>query len=113
MDSDSEINDSFEDEVSQNEPGDTDQFKILLATDIHLGYKENDSIRGYYEWHSIWRIFLTEPFVLGEDTFNTFEEILKIGVASKVDFILLGGDLFHDTKPSPSCFNKCIRLLRK
>ncbi|XP_044758629.1 double-strand break repair protein MRE11 [Coccinella septempunctata] len=96
MDSEEDtINDSFEDdEMTQNEPIETDQFKIMLATDIHLGYKENDSIRG-------------------EDTFNTFEEILKIAIAAKVDFILLGGDLFHDTKPSPSCFNKCIRLLRK
>lgn len=50
---------------------------------------------------------------LGEDSFNTFEEILKIAVENEVDFILLGGDLFHDAKPSPYCFTKCLELLRK
>lgn len=30
-----------------------------------------------------------------------------------MDFILLGGDLFHDVKPSPYCIFKCIELLRK
>ena len=35
-------------------------FKILVATDNHLGYKEKDRIRGM-------------------DSFNAFEEVLKIG----------------------------------
>lgn len=50
---------------------------------------------------------------IGQDSFNTFEEILRIAVENEVDFILLGGDLFHDAKPSPYCFQKCLQLLRK
>ena len=49
----------------------------------------------------------------GEDSFITFEEILKYGVEKKADFILLGGDLFHDNKPSRKSLQKCMDLLRK
>lgn len=35
-----------------------------------------------------------------------FEEILRIGKVNEVDFILLGGDLFHDTNPSQSALQK-------
>ena len=35
----------------------------------------------------------------GKDSLNTFEEILKIGKQNEVDFILLGGDLFHENRP--------------
>lgn len=31
----------------------------------------------------------------------------------QVDFILLGGDLFHDNKPSRRCIHNCITLMRK
>lgn len=34
------------------------------------------------------------------DSFTTFEEILQLGVVNDVDFILLGGDLFHEVTPS-------------
>ncbi|KAF2896176.1 hypothetical protein ILUMI_09999 [Ignelater luminosus] len=71
-----------------------DTLKILVATDIHLGYKEKDAIRG-------------------EDTFVTFEEILQQATKNEVDFILLGGDLFHESKPSPYCIQRCLELLRK
>ncbi|XP_065209390.1 double-strand break repair protein MRE11 [Planococcus citri] len=79
--------------LSASSPPD-DTFKILVATDIHLGYAENDPVRG-------------------EDSFNTFEEILELAKANDVDFILLGGDLFHDNKPSTLCMFKCMALLRK
>lgn len=69
-------------------------FKILLASDIHLGAHEKDGVRG-------------------NDSFATFEEILKIGKDREVDFILLGGDLFDHNVPSPQCLQKCISLLRK
>lgn len=46
-------------------------FKILIASDIHLGYEEKDPLRG-------------------KDSVNTFEEILQIGEKHEVDFILLG-----------------------
>lgn len=62
---------------------DSSEFRILISTDNHVGYKENDRIRG-------------------NDSFLAFEEVLNI--ASKpdlnTDFVLLGGDLFHEHKPS-------------
>uniref|UniRef100_A0A4W3IIB2 Double-strand break repair protein n=1 Tax=Callorhinchus milii TaxID=7868 RepID=A0A4W3IIB2_CALMI len=73
---------------------DENTFKILIATDIHLGYLEKDAIRG-------------------NDTFVTFEEILRHAEENEVDFILLGGDLFHDNKPSRKTMHTCIQLLRK
>ncbi|XP_043247930.1 double-strand break repair protein MRE11 [Colletes gigas] len=73
-----------------------DTFKILIATDIHLGYDYNKK-RG----------------MDSEDSFVTFEEILQHGKKHEVDFILLGGDLFHDTKPSQTAIIKCMELMRK
>lgn len=44
---------------------DEDTFKILVATDIHLGYLEKDAIRG-------------------NDTFATFEEIMMCAKQNEV-----------------------------
>ena len=71
-----------------------DTIRILLATDCHIGYLEKDGIRG-------------------EDSFRTFDEILKIAVREKVDFVLLGGDLFHDNKPSRRALHEVMVMLRK
>ncbi|CAL7934459.1 unnamed protein product [Xylocopa violacea] len=73
-----------------------DEMKILIATDIHLGYQYNKK-RG----------------VDSDDSFTTFEEILQYGKQYEVDLILLGGDLFHDTRPSQTVLLKCLELLRK
>ncbi|XP_018412310.1 PREDICTED: double-strand break repair protein MRE11A [Nanorana parkeri] len=73
---------------------DEDTFKILVATDIHLGYMEKDAVRG-------------------NDTFVTFDEILRLAKDNEVDFLLLGGDLFHDNKPSRKTLHICMELLRK
>ncbi|XP_043668243.1 double-strand break repair protein MRE11 [Vespula pensylvanica] len=78
------------------EISDSDTFKILVATDIHLGY-QHERNKGQ----------------LLRDSFTTFEEILQYGKKYEVDFILLGGDLFHDTKPSQSTMIECMDLLRK
>ncbi|GFG28649.1 hypothetical protein Cfor_05677 [Coptotermes formosanus] len=51
--------------------------------------------------------------VLGEDTYTTFEEILCLAQENNVDLILLGGDLFHDSKPTPRCIHDCMSLIRK
>ncbi|XP_043488899.1 double-strand break repair protein MRE11 isoform X2 [Polistes fuscatus] len=73
-----------------------DTFRILIATDIHLGY-QHERNKG-------------QPL---NDSFTTFEEILQYGKKYQVDFILLGGDLFHDTKPSQTAMVECMDLLRK
>jgi len=68
--------------------------KIMVATDNHLGYNEKHG-------------------VLGDDSFIAFEEILQLCQKKDVDFLLLGGDLFHDNKPSANTYFKCLSLLRK
>lgn len=74
--------------------GSDETLRILVASDIHLGYMENDPVRG-------------------NDSLVTFEEILSIAREQKVDFILHGGDLFHDNKPSRPTLHGCLALLRK
>uniref|UniRef100_A0A182N7G6 Double-strand break repair protein n=1 Tax=Anopheles dirus TaxID=7168 RepID=A0A182N7G6_9DIPT len=70
-----------------------DTIKILVASDIHLGYNEKDAIRG-------------------EDSFIAFEEVLQHALANDVDAILLGGDLFHIANPSTSTLDRCCRLFK-
>ncbi|KAL6065853.1 Double-strand break repair protein [Balamuthia mandrillaris] len=75
-------------------PASADTLRFLVATDNHLGYAEKDPIRG-------------------DDSFNTFEEILQLAQFHKVDAVLLGGDLFHDNKPSRRTLFRTMHLLRK
>merc|ERR1711917_58162 len=70
------------------------EFKILLATDIHLGHKYDIIIRS-------------------NDTFDTFDEILEIAKKEKVDFVLLGGDLFDVNEPNIGIMNQAIAILSK
>ncbi|WVQ79525.1 DNA repair protein (mre11) [Cryptococcus sp. DSM 104549] len=69
-------------------------FRILVATDNHIGYAERDPVRG-------------------QDSINTFREILELAKSRKVDFILLAGDLFHENRPSRTCMHQTIALLRE
>ncbi|KAJ7084037.1 Metallo-dependent phosphatase-like protein [Mycena belliarum] len=71
-----------------------DTIRIMLATDNHIGYMERDPVRG-------------------QDSINTFREILQLAVKHDVDFILLAGDLFHENKPSRECLYRTIALLRE
>ncbi|XP_050420693.1 double-strand break repair protein MRE11 [Adelges cooleyi] len=72
---------------------DSENFRILIATDIHLGYEEKDLTRA-------------------DDSFNSFEEVLQLAVKHEVDFLLLAGDLFHVNQPSTACLERCMSLLR-
>jgi hypothetical protein len=45
------------------------------------------------------------------DSFNSFEEVLQLAHAHNVDMLLLGGDLFHDNKPSRTTIIRTIQLL--
>lgn len=80
-------------EVTFIEPG-PDTFRILLTTDNHVGYMENDQIRG-------------------DDSWKTFAEILSIGRERDVDFILQGGDLFHVNSPTKKSYYHVMRSLRE
>lgn len=71
-----------------------DVFRITVTTDNHLGFMEKDPERGM-------------------DSFISFEEALEIAKEEQVDFILLGGDLFHENKPSRDCLTKCQKLFRE
>ena len=53
----------------------------MIASDLHLGYKEKSSIRE-------------------NDSYEAFEEILVKSKQMNADFLLLGGDFFHDIDPS-------------
>jgi len=81
------------DELSNNNSND-DVITILIATDNHLGYMERDPLRS-------------------NDSFQTFEEILLYAKKYNVDMMLLGGDLFHDNKPSRKTLYNTIALLRQ
>ncbi|KAK8358583.1 hypothetical protein V6Z12_A04G031300 [Gossypium hirsutum] len=47
------------------------------------------------------------------DSFQSFDEICSIAEEKRVDFLLLGGDLFHENKPSRSTLVKAIEILRR
>eukprot|EP00727_Mastigamoeba_balamuthi_P007617 m51a1_g3476 putative double-strand break repair protein MRE11 (703) ;mRNA; r:760975-763659 len=68
--------------------------RILVATDIHLGFMERDPLRG-------------------SDSFEAFEEVLQHARSRGADMVLLGGDLFHENTPSRSCLHRCASLLRE
>lgn len=67
----------------------------MIATDNHLGYKENDKIRGH-------------------DSFASFHEIMRIARGTpNLDYLLLGGDLFHEHKPSRKTFFKLQQMMNE
>ncbi|KAJ4456766.1 putative Double-strand break repair protein MRE11 [Paratrimastix pyriformis] len=70
-----------------------DVVRILIATDNHLGAWERDPVRA-------------------NDSFQAFHEILQQAKDTKVDFLLLGGDLFHDNKPSRQTMHRTMDMLR-
>lgn len=80
-------------EVGHISPG-PDTFRILLTTDNHVGYMENDKVRG-------------------DDSWKTFAEILKIGRDEDVDMIVQGGDLFHINAPTKKSYYHVMRALRE
>eukprot|EP00922_Rhytidocystis_sp_ex-Travisia-forbesii_P044158 GHVS01065873.1.p1 GENE.GHVS01065873.1~~GHVS01065873.1.p1 ORF type:complete len:643 (+),score=109.58 GHVS01065873.1:339-2267(+) len=72
----------------------SDVFRVLVATDNHLGHKESDQIRG-------------------SDSFDVMEEILAVAQTLEVDFLLHGGDLFDMQKPSNQTMYKTLELFRR
>ncbi|KAG7399543.1 Double-strand break repair protein mre11a [Phytophthora boehmeriae] len=74
-------------------PREGDTLRILVSTDNHLGYAEKDPVRG-------------------DDSFRSFREILQLAQRERVDLLLLGGDLFHENKPSRRTMYETMKLLR-
>ncbi|KAJ7535711.1 hypothetical protein O6H91_12G043300 [Diphasiastrum complanatum] len=68
--------------------------RILVASDLHLGFMEKDEIRRH-------------------DSFNTFDEICALASKHQVDLVLLGGDIFHENKPSRATLVRTIEILRR
>jgi double-strand break repair protein MRE11 len=64
-----------------------------VATDNHVGFKEDDPVRG-------------------DDTWQTFQEIMRLAKDRDVDMVLLGGDLFDKHDPSRKSMMKVIEGLR-
>lgn len=83
--------------MSEEENTENDEnniIKILVCTDCHIGYAERDPVRG-------------------NDSINTFKEILDIATYHEVDLVLCAGDLFHDHKPSSQSIIQTMSLLRQ
>lgn len=74
--------------------GVTADLRILIATDNHLGYKEADGF-------------------IGKDSFNAFDECLDIANKEEVDFVLLGGDLFHEARPSARTYFEASQIFNR
>ncbi|KAG9240795.1 DNA repair protein [Calycina marina] len=72
---------------------DPDTIKILIATDSHVGYEERDPVRK-------------------DDSWRSFDEILKLAKSEDVDMVLLAGDLFHDNQPSRKAMFQVMKSLR-
>ncbi|KAL3914561.1 MAG: hypothetical protein SGILL_006055 [Bacillariaceae sp.] len=63
------------------EDPDEDTLRVMLSTDNHLGYAENDTVRG-------------------NDSFAALEEVLYLAKFYRCDMVLLAGDLFHENRPT-------------
>ena len=77
-----------------NKKNDPNLFRILIATDNHLGAHERDPIRK-------------------NDSFIAFREILETAKKEKVDALFLGGDLFDQNKPSRETLVQTMEVLRE
>ncbi|KAL6719524.1 meiotic recombination [Lecanora helva] len=70
-----------------------DTIQILIASDSHVGYAERDAIRG-------------------DDSWQSFHEVMSLAKEKDVDMVLLAGDLFHENKPSRKSMFNVTRSLR-
>lgn len=72
----------------------SDSVKFIHASDIHLGCQQ---------FRNIYR---------SNDFIHAFQEILTVAISRKVDFIILGGDIFTSIDLLPGKLNKIIDILR-
>lgn len=78
--------------ASQIDDPDQDTLRIMLSTDNHLGYQEENSVRG-------------------NDSFAALEEVLYLAKHYSCDLVLLAGDLFHENRPSRRTLFKTSKYL--
>lgn len=57
--------------------------------------------------------FLEADAERGRDSFETFREVLELARRHNADFVLHGGDLFHDNKPTRRTMFHTMELLRE
>lgn len=107
--------------------GDVNTLRILVATDCHLGYMEKDEIRRFDSFQAFEEICaLADKNKVSMSDISVaatcFPQLWQAhllfniwyyNIALQVDFILLGGDLFHENKPSRSTLVKTIEILRR
>ncbi|CAI4896227.1 CLL_collapsed_G0042990.mRNA.1.CDS.1 [Saccharomyces cerevisiae] len=72
---------------------DPDTIRILITTDNHVGYNENDPITG-------------------DDSWKTFHEVMMLAKNNNVDMVVQSGDLFHVNKPSKKSLYQVLKTLR-
>jgi hypothetical protein len=79
---------------SPSNDDDDNVFRILISSDNHLGAWEKDEIRK-------------------RDSFDAFDEVFRLASERKADVVLLGGDLFHDNRPSRATVVKAMATLSR
>lgn len=97
-----------------------DCFKILISTDNHLVYtpdvQDGDAQERTHHHRptmSITQGVWEKDPVRADDSFRSFEEVLDLAREHKADMVLLGGDLFHDNKPSRTTLVRTMDILSK
>lgn len=76
------------------ELGEESTLRVLVVTDTHLGFREEDAERR-------------------GDSFVAFEEALRLGRERGADMVLHSGDLFHANKPSRATLVRAMGILRE
>lgn len=82
------------DQKTKVQPPHSNTFRILVASDNHIGYKEKHPVRG-------------------EDSFKAFNNTLEIAKENLVDFVILGGDLFDEVAPSVESLVKTSKMMTR
>mmetsp|Transcript_11767 Transcript_11767/g.23325 ORF Transcript_11767/g.23325 Transcript_11767/m.23325 type:complete len:979 (+) Transcript_11767:194-3130(+) len=76
------------------EDPDKDTMRVMISTDNHVGYAENDNVRG-------------------NDSFAALEEVLYLAKEYRCDMVLLAGDLFHENRPTRRTLIKTMDIFRR